>query len=55
MKKKVKVWLMYLAASTMIALTMGVLYICLSSGDDTQKMNNCLQKHDINYCNKEVK
>lgn len=53
--EKIKSWLRYFGLSTMCGLSLLIIYICLTSGNDTQKMNKCLQKHDINYCNKEVK
>lgn len=53
--KRVKTFLKYLAFSIMGAVAIGVIYICLTSGSDTQKMNECLKTHDLNYCNKAVK
>lgn len=48
-------WLKYVGLSCLSALAIGIIYICLTSGNDTQKMNDCLKSHDLNYCNKEEK
>ena len=32
-----------------------ILYICMTSGNDTQNLNKCLKNHTLNYCNKEVR
>ena len=37
------------------AIAIGIIYVCLTSSNDTQKLNECLQTHDLDYCNKEVK
>lgn len=53
--ERFKTWLKYLIFSIMGAVVIGIIYICLTSGNDTQKLNECLQKHSLNYCNKVVK
>ena len=50
-----KTWLKYVGLSFMGAVAIGIIYICLTSGNDTQKLNECLQKHSLNYCNEVVK
>ena len=37
------------------ALAIWILYACLSSTNDTKKMNECLKKNSLNYCNKNIK
>lgn len=53
--ERFKTWLKYLVFSIMGAVAIGVIYICLTGGGDTQKLNECLQKHNLDYCNKVVK
>lgn len=36
-------------------MAIGIIYVCLTSGNDTQKLNECLQDHSLNYCNEVVK
>ena len=48
-------WLKYVGLSCISAITLGIIYICLTSGNDTQKLNECLQVHNLNYCNEVVK
>lgn len=48
-------WLKYVGLSFMGAVTISIIYICLTSGNDTQKLNECLQSHSLNYCNEVVK
>lgn len=48
-------WLKYVGLSFMGAVTISIIYICLTSGNDTQKLNECLQNHNLNYCNEVVK
>jgi hypothetical protein len=48
-------WLKYAGLSFMGAVAIGIVYVCLTSGNDVQKMNECLQKHNLDYCNKVVK
>jgi hypothetical protein len=48
-------WLKYLIFSIMGAVAIGVIYICLIGGNDTQKLNECLQDHSLNYCNNNVR
>lgn len=48
-------WLKYVVLSAMTCLAIFIIYICLTSGNDTQKLNECLQDHNLNYCNKVVK
>lgn len=48
-------WLKYVGISLMSAVAIGVIYICLTSGNDTQKMNECLQKNSLDYCNNYIK
>lgn len=51
----IKTWLKYIGLSATLGLAIFIIYICLTSGNDTKKMNECLQDHSLNYCNKEVK
>ena len=37
------------------SLTAFILYICITSDQDTQKLNKCLQNHNLDYCNKNIK
>ena len=53
--ERFKTWLKYVGLSCLSAMAIGIIYICLTSGNDTQKMNECLKTHDLNYCNKAVK
>ena len=53
--KRFKTCLKYIGLSFMGAVAIGILYTCLTSGNDTKKMNICLKKHDLDYCNKEVR
>jgi hypothetical protein len=53
--ERFKTWLKYVGISFMGAVAIGILYTCLTSDNDTQKMNECLQKHDLDYCNKVVR
>lgn len=53
--ERIKTFLKYLIFSIIGAITIDIIYICLTSGNDTQKMNDCLKSHDLNYCNKEEK
>lgn len=48
-------WLKYVGLSAMTCLAIFVIYICLTSGNDTKKMNECLQDHSLDYCNEVVK
>lgn len=51
-------WLKYVGLSCLSAMTclaIFIIYICLTSGNDTKKMNECLQEHSLNYCNKVVR
>ena len=48
-------WLKYVGLSFMGAVAIGIIHICLTSGNDTQKLNECLQDHSLNYCNNNVK
>lgn len=48
-------WLKYVILSFISAVVIGIIYICLTSGNDTQKLNECLQNHSLNYCNEVVK
>lgn len=52
---KLKLFINYFIASILGGIVFLILYICLTSGNDTQKLNECLQDHSLNYCNKEVK
>lgn len=54
-RERIKTFLKYLAFSIMGAVAIGIIYICLTSNNDTDKMNECLKTHDLNYCNKAVK
>ena len=47
-------WLKYVGLSATFGLTIFIIYICLTSGNDTQKLNECLQDHSLNYCNEVV-
>lgn len=47
--------LKYLGLSFMIALTIWVLYACLSNENFNKKFNQCLQKNSLNYCNHNVR
>lgn len=53
--ERFKTWLKYVGLSFMGAIVIGIIYICLTSGNDTQKLNECLQDHSLNYCNEVVK
>lgn len=53
--KKVKKGVKITTAAILTAAAINILYICSTSGNDTKKMNICLQDHTLNYCNKEVK
>ena len=53
--ERFKTWLKYIFISVMGALAIGIVYICLTSENDTKKMNNCLKNNNLDYCNKEVK
>ena len=55
MKKQLKRFLTFLCLPICAGVSLFIFYICLTSGSDTQKMNECLKTHDLNYCNKEVK
>lgn len=48
-------WLKYAGLSIMGAVAIGIIYICITSGNDTKKMNECLQDHNLNYCNNNVR
>ena len=48
-------WLKYVGVSFMGAVAIGIVYVCLTSGNDTKKMNDCLETHNLSHCNKEVK
>ena len=50
-----KLFLNYFIASLLGGLIFFILYTCITSGNDTQKLNECLQNHDLNYCNNNVK
>lgn len=50
-----KLFLNYFIASLLGGLTFFILYTCITSGNDTQKLNECLKTHTMKYCNKEVK
>lgn len=45
----------YIGLSIMIALAIWVLYACLSNENFNDKFNKCLQNHDLNYCNNNIK
>lgn len=51
----IKVFLNYLLFAVICGLALFILYICFTCGDDTEKMNKCLENHDWEYCNREVK
>lgn len=53
--ERVKTYLKYLGLSASLGLAIFIIYICLTSGNDTQKLNECLQSHSLNYCNEVVK
>lgn len=48
-------WLKYVGLSFMGAVAISIINICLTSGNDTQKINECLQDHSLNYCNNNVR
>ena len=48
-------WLKYAGLSVMTCVAIFIIYICLTSGNDTKKINECLQDHSLNYCNEVVK
>lgn len=52
---KLKVFMNYFIGTLLGGLILFTLYICLTSGNDTQKLNECLQDHNLNYCNEVVK
>ena len=52
---KLKLFINYFIVSILGGIAFLILYICLTSGNDTQKINECLQDHSLNYCNKVVK
>ncbi len=49
------VWLKYVGLSATFGLAIFIIYICLTSGNDTQKLNECLQDHSLDYCNNNVR
>ena len=49
------IWLKYVGLSASLGLAIFIIYICLTSGNDTQKLNECLQDNNLNYCNEVVK
>ena len=53
--ERFKTWLKYISLSFMGAVAIGILYTCLTSGNDTKKMNICLKQHDLDYCNRNVR
>ena len=52
---KLKLFINYFIASILGGITFLILYICLTSNNDVDKINECLKTHDLNYCNKAVK
>ena len=52
--ERFKAWLKYVGLSAICGLVIFIIYICLTSGNDTQKLNECLQDHSLNYCNEVV-
>lgn len=52
---KLKLFINYFIASILGGIAFLILYICLTSNNDVDKMNECLKTHDLNYCNKAVK
>lgn len=52
---KLKLFINYFIVSILGGIAFLILYICLTSGNDAQKMNECLQDHSLNYCNEVVK
>lgn len=53
--ERFKTWLKYVGLSFMSGVAFFILYICLTSNNDVDKINECLKTHDLNYCNKAVK
>lgn len=49
--EKAKLYLTYFGISFMLAIALFILYICATGGNDTTKLNKCLQHHDLTYCN----
>lgn len=40
---------------TMLFITaIFILFICITSGNDTEKLNKCLQNHNLDYCNRNI-
>lgn len=54
-RNKLKLFINYFIASILGGIAFFILYICLTSNNDVDKMNECLKTHDLNYCNKTVK
>jgi len=54
-RNKLKLFLNYFIASLLGGLVFFILYTCITSGNDTQKLNECLQDHSLGYCNEVVK
>ena len=54
-RRQLKKFITYFCISGCFGVSLFIFYICITSGNDTQKMNECLKSHDLNYCNKEVK
>ena len=52
---KLKLFINYFITSILGGIAFLILYICLTSNNDVDKMNECLKTHDLNYCNKAVK
>lgn len=54
-RNKLKLFINYFIASLLGGLVFFILYTCITSGNDTQKLNECLQGHSLNYCNEVIK
>ena len=50
--ERLKLYFTIYGISFLIAIALFILYICISSGNDTQDLNKCLKDHNLNYCNK---
>lgn len=48
-------YLKYVGLSVIFGIAIFIIYICLTSDNDTKKMNECLQDHELNYCNRIIK
>lgn len=50
--ERLKLYFTIYGISFLIAIALFILYICISSNNDTKDLNKCLKDHNLNYCNK---